>query len=126
ILTEDTQSGGPFRREKPAVENRIAGAVRDLTGAQAGYAPFWGSTRTPWDERYDEDLRSAEWVSIPRQIFVPGNFRFLPTGKLSGPGDPLQVHHLTYERVGRELLDDLITLCRSAHRRLHERNGGGE
>jgi hypothetical protein len=32
----------------------------------------------------------------------------------------LQVHHRTYERAGREELDDLIVLCRNCHARHHE------
>jgi 5-methylcytosine-specific restriction endonuclease McrA len=121
VLTEDTRSGGPFRREKLAVENRVAPAIHDLTVAQARYAPFWESADTPWHERYDEYLRSEEWLSIRRQVLRRDNFRCRHTGKLNGPGDPLQVHHLTYDRVGHELLDDLITLCRSAHRQLHKK-----
>ena len=33
----------------------------------------------------------------------------------------LHVHHLTYERVGAESLDDLLTLCRSCHEAVHQR-----
>lgn len=31
----------------------------------------------------------------------------------------LEVHHLTYERLGREADDDLIVLCPSCHREQH-------
>lgn len=31
----------------------------------------------------------------------------------------LHVHHLTYERMGRERLDDLVTLCEDCHRKVH-------
>lgn len=34
--------------------------------------------------------------------------------------DRLQVHHRTYERVGKERADDLIVLCRRCHARHHE------
>jgi DNA-binding cell septation regulator SpoVG len=40
---------------------------------------------------------------------------------LAMPSIPIQVHHLTYERVGREDMADLVTICRSAHRRHHLR-----
>lgn len=36
----------------------------------------------------------------------------------------LQVHHLTYERLGNELLRDLLTLCDTCHSRLHGRVPG--
>lgn len=32
----------------------------------------------------------------------------------------LQVHHNTYDRLFNENLDDLITLCRRCHKRLHD------
>lgn len=31
----------------------------------------------------------------------------------------LDVHHITYERIGRERMTDLISLCRRCHRREH-------
>jgi 5-methylcytosine-specific restriction endonuclease McrA len=35
-------------------------------------------------------------------------------------GGKLDVHHRTYERLGRELPEDLIPLCRRCHDRHHE------
>lgn len=34
---------------------------------------------------------------------------------------PLEVHHLTYERLGEERMEDLQTLCRICHCREHGR-----
>jgi 5-methylcytosine-specific restriction endonuclease McrA len=31
----------------------------------------------------------------------------------------VEVHHLTYERLGEERLTDLVALCRSCHEREH-------
>lgn len=31
----------------------------------------------------------------------------------------LQVHHITYERLGCHEIDDLITLCRPCHTKIH-------
>jgi hypothetical protein len=31
----------------------------------------------------------------------------------------LDVHHLTYERLGSELADDLLVLCRNCHELIH-------
>lgn len=33
--------------------------------------------------------------------------------------DRLNVHHITYERLGRERMSDLVTLCWSCHRKEH-------
>lgn len=32
---------------------------------------------------------------------------------------PVQVHHLTYERLGAELDDDLVAACEQCHRTMH-------
>ena len=39
-------------------------------------------------------------------------------GVTLGPGEA-EVHHLSYERVGRELPEDLVALCPGCHRRAH-------
>jgi len=36
---------------------------------------------------------------------------------------PLQTHHWTYERVGRERPDDLIVLCEDCHATVHHHSG---
>lgn len=40
-----------------------------------------------------------------------------------GQNIPLQLHHLTYERLGRELDKDLLALCERCHRTFHELPG---
>lgn len=39
--------------------------------------------------------------------------------------EDVQLHHLTYERIGAELLEDLVALCRACHAAVHalERRG---
>lgn len=34
-----------------------------------------------------------------------------------------QVHHLTYERVGHEMLFDLVAVCSQCHSELHAKGG---
>ena len=34
----------------------------------------------------------------------------------AGTGEPLELHHKTYERLGRERIDDLELLCSSCHK----------
>ncbi len=38
-----------------------------------------------------------------------------------GSSELLQVHHLTYERLGNELMDDVEVVCRKCHQELHGR-----
>jgi hypothetical protein len=35
---------------------------------------------------------------------------------------PVEVHHLTYERLGREMLFDLVAVCRPCHEAIHDRD----
>ena len=42
-----------------------------------------------------------------------------------GAPEPLDVHHLTYARLGRERPGDLLAVCESCHRALHGRPGAG-
>jgi 5-methylcytosine-specific restriction endonuclease McrA len=41
--------------------------------------------------------------------------------RICGTGGALDVHHLTYARLGAERLEDLMTLCRACHDAEHER-----
>ncbi len=36
-----------------------------------------------------------------------------------------QIHHTTYERVGRERIDDLVALCRACHQHAHALEAAG-
>ncbi len=36
-----------------------------------------------------------------------------------GDAPAAQVHHLTYERIGRELLFDLAAVCLECHKKAH-------
>lgn len=61
-------------------------------------------------QEYSEYLRSPEW-SRRRE------FRLVLDKHLCQDcSDPAsEVHHLTYERIGNEHIDDLISLCRECH-----------
>lgn len=67
---------------------------------------------------YQEYLRSAHWQKLRED-------RILRSGrqcKLCEATDRrLDVHHKTYERLGRELWDDLIVLCEVCHAFVHGR-----
>ena len=40
-----------------------------------------------------------------------------------GATERLEVHHITYKRLGNEDLGDLIVVCRNCHQKIHDRYG---
>lgn len=119
ILTCDTEDGGPFQKGPFEVEDRLAPVAARLNVELEEVKPQWDAPGEPWDQRYTEYLQSEEWLALRTRVLKRDGHRCQWTGKSARPGDPLQVHHLTYERVGCEHLDDLVTVCRSAHRAHH-------
>lgn len=68
-----------------------------------------------WFPRYNAYLRSWRWR------WRRGLVR-LRDGWCRGCGRRgTDAHHLTYERAGRERLDDLVWLCKSCHGKEHKR-----
>lgn len=73
-------------------------------------------------EDYSDYISSETWKSIRYRYFASGCSWECPCGVT----EHLQLHHLTYDRVGgEELLDDLQPLCGDCHRDAHvlERRG---
>jgi 5-methylcytosine-specific restriction endonuclease McrA len=64
---------------------------------------------------YHEHLVSLDWQVIRANALQRAGYRCERCGSPWG----LQVHHLTYERLGNELPEDLVCLCRDCHRTLH-------
>jgi hypothetical protein len=83
---------------------------------------------------YAEYLRSPQWKAIREQslcralwrcqspICRRADYRALTDDEIPQHGRyRLEVHHLTYERVGgQELPDDLIVLCDECHHFVHD------
>lgn len=64
---------------------------------------------------YAEYLKSDKWKRKRAAALKSAGNRCRDCGSTSH----LQVHHLTYARIGRERKTDLIVLCRSCHERRH-------
>ena len=69
-------------------------------------------------ERYNEYLKSPQWKAKKNLVLKRANYCCEGCGasKVS-----LEVHHLTYERKGMELLTDLVAFCGRCHELAHER-----
>jgi 5-methylcytosine-specific restriction endonuclease McrA len=63
-------------------------------------------------------LNSPAWRSLRLKILARDRY----ICQLCGKRKATEVHHLTYERIGRELENDLISLCSICHRILTRTN----
>lgn len=61
-----------------------------------------------WRRRYVEHLRSPKWKKLRQQTLARANGRCERCTKIP---KRLEVHHLTYDRLGDERLTDLLALC---------------
>jgi hypothetical protein len=78
--------------------------------------------------QYDHYLRSDCWWKQVRQCCLERAKYTCEAHVMTVRGTRLrcsqkatEAHHLTYVRIGRELPEDLMAVCASCHRRLHNR-----
>lgn len=65
---------------------------------------------------YADYLKSPEWAQKRQRALRFAGFRC----QLCNSPERLNVHHRTYERLGQELMGDLITLCNDCHSIFHQ------
>jgi hypothetical protein len=70
-----------------------------------------------WWNRYEAHLQSPKWKALREKVIERAN------GICEGCGHnrATQAHHLTYERVGDEMLFDLVAVCESCHSKVHRK-----
>lgn len=68
-------------------------------------------------EAYERYLTSPTWKAKRLEALEAAEFRCAGCSN----SDALQVHHLTYERLGFERLTDLMVLCEQCHALEHGR-----
>lgn len=66
-------------------------------------------------EYYDAYIKSERWANKRAMVLK----RCSQTCEGCGVRPATQVHHLTYEHLGDELLFELVGLCRDCHERVH-------
>lgn len=64
-------------------------------------------------------MLSAEWYELRTLVFI----RDKHTCQSCGSQTSLNCHHVTYQHLGAESLDQLTTLCTTCHTALHKRLG---
>lgn len=92
--------------------------LRDRISAEKRAAVL-ASIPPPEDRRqsyYEIYLKSDEWRAKREKVLQRSR------GRCEGCDDraATQVHHLTYRRLGRELLFDLVALCGECHGTVHD------
>lgn len=75
---------------------------------------------TPQGKKYDAYINSKEWASKRAEYW--GRYGRSCKANLCDATTDLHVHHHTYERLGNELLSDLVGLCRAHHEEVHARH----
>ena len=68
---------------------------------------------------YKEYLKTEDWKFAKNSVLVFWDHRCM----ICNSTKKLQVHHRTYERVGREQMNDLVPLCESCHTLFHYKMG---
>jgi hypothetical protein len=71
---------------------------------------------------YREYLRSPHWKA--KRLEYAGSEQ--PQDCMCGETEGLQLHHLTYERIGAEEVTDLTPLCATCHAMVHTLEARGE
>ena len=73
---------------------------------------------------YSKYLKSHAWKTLRAKVIYRDGGRCKICGNAHRS---LDVHHITYERFGNELLSDLVTLCDAHHKIIHSRkNNNGK
>lgn len=69
-----------------------------------------------WWRWYNAYLQSPEWARKRDKVLKRAN------GLCEGCGEAkaIQVHHKTYDRVGQEMLFDLVAVCTRCHEAIHQ------
>ena len=112
-----------YRQFKKAFEQSRADAFERFTEVSKKHHQTWDSRYAlglnqpersfseRWWELYNQYLASPEWNSKKIRVRARDYGRC----QLCRSDSFLDVHHLTYNRVGDEALFDLVTLCRHCH-----------
>lgn len=74
---------------------------------------------SPHKKRYLEYLKSEEWLNLKLEVIRIRGCKCEGCGAKKKPSE-LELHHLTYERLFRELLEDLKLLCAWCHGKAHK------
>lgn len=118
----------PFDRKEPSEKKYIGSPTHDNPEAwieerakhydngpgrsRYGNRSYNGHVHTAEYENY---IHSSAWRSRRQRALQLGHYRCAKCGSTTS----LQVHHLSYQHLGHELDNELVVLCASCHRQVH-------
>lgn len=121
----------PFDRKEPSEKKYIGSPTHDNPEAwieerakhydngpgrsRYGNRSYNGHVHTAEYENY---IHSSAWRSRRQRALQLGHYRCAKCGSTTS----LQVHHLSYQHLGHELDNELVVLCASCHRQVHNRS----
>jgi 5-methylcytosine-specific restriction endonuclease McrA len=74
----------------------------------------------PYSRVYVRYLASKTWAARRARYFRTHEKMCRACGARSGPRRAIHLHHLTYERLGKERNADLLPLCKTCHLAVHD------
>lgn len=89
--------------------------IFDFNNVKSYYNGLIAANYSRLYSRYLAYLSTEEWFDIRNRILKRDGFKCRKCGNPA-----TQVHHLTYEHLGHELDEDLISICRPCHLFIHE------
>ena len=105
--------------EETTVTERIAAKPMDWSlrssGQQLEYRTGREEQNEEWQERYQKHLDSRQWMETRKRVLL--RCQGICEGCRKSPA--VHVHHLTYARMGHEMLFDLVGVCLDCHQSIH-------
>lgn len=110
--------GEAMRRKKKRHKDKLRQewALSTTEGQQIRRMGFRASFISDEPEWYKEYLKSDHWKRVQEEYRSSGR----PQACLVCGNEKFELHHRSYERIGAELLSDLVPLCRTHHAKTHE------
>lgn len=65
-------------------------------------------------------LKSSQWQTLRKKVLKRDAYT---CQSCQTSGIPLEVHHITYIRLGNENISDLVSVCRYCHQAIHDKYG---
>ncbi len=104
-----TQGGGDIPEYDYHLEERWR------TAKSLAYEAVRKAIKPQLKAEYEAYLRSQEWMAIRASVFE----RCGGVCEICKEAPAEEAHHLTYERIGRENLSDLMGVCKPCHELIH-------